>query len=247
MSKKLTPREAATSMEIARVLPPGDDERAIGYGVIGLPFSGGDYLVLRDFHAASFGPPYRSVWHRNPAGEWRVYTTGRPEESCPRYISADLVEPATVTPIDVTWLDDVTMRVFIDDVLDWTVECRATALTTMMSAMSMAMPMGAWTNKGFHAVMGRMATAMMGAGRMRLSGTHLPNGQSFMAAPRRIWEVTRSTALISGRDAGVIGPLVEQEFCGDFPLPQKGYLFADGFGHFENFDPTRHTLPTTAR
>lgn len=247
MSEKLTPRSAATSMEVGRVLPPGDDERAIGYGVIGLPFTSGHYLVLRDFHAASFGPPYRAVWHRNPQGEWRVYTTGKPEESCPRYLSSALVEPATVTPIDVTWLDDFTMRVYIDDILDWTVASRPTAVTTMMSAMSVRMPMGAWTNGGFQAVMGRVAGPMLRAGRMRLSGKQLPNGQSYMAAPRRMWEVTQSTAIIQGRDIGPIGPLSPQDRIGDFYLPQRGYVFADGFGHFENFDPARHASAVAAR
>ena len=155
MTQRLTPREAATA--IGTVLPPGTDERASGYGVIGLPFTSGHYLALRDFHAASFGPPYRAVWHRDDHGAWRVYTTGKPQESCPRYLSSALAEPATVTPIDVTWLDDFTMRIYIDDVLDWTVQARPTALTRMVSAMSMRMPIGAWTNRLFQGGMGRMA------------------------------------------------------------------------------------------
>lgn len=247
MSARLTPREAATSRDIGTVLPPGDDERVVGQGVIGLPFASGHYLVLRDFHAASFGPPYRAVWHRTPAGEWRVFTTGKPEESCPRFISAALVEPATVGPIDITWLDDFTMRVYIDDILDWTVESRATPVTRMMTAMSVRMPVGAWTSRGFQAVMGRMAGPMLRAGRMRLSGTALPNGQSYLAAPRRLWEVTRSRAVVHGEDVGPIGPLATQGHIGDFPLPQRGFVFADGFGHFENFDPAKHVAVVGAR
>jgi hypothetical protein len=37
-------------------LPAGDDERVVGFGVMGLPFAGGHYLSFRDFPATSFSP-----------------------------------------------------------------------------------------------------------------------------------------------------------------------------------------------
>jgi len=37
-------------------LPSGDDERVVGFGVMGLPFAGGHYLSFRDFPATSFSP-----------------------------------------------------------------------------------------------------------------------------------------------------------------------------------------------
>ena len=37
-------------------LPSGDDERVVGFGVMGLPFAGGHYLAFRDFPATSFSP-----------------------------------------------------------------------------------------------------------------------------------------------------------------------------------------------
>jgi hypothetical protein len=240
MTVQLTPREAATSMELGATLPSGDSERVTGYGVIGLPFASGHYLALRDFVASSFGPAYRSVWHRDPAGNWTVYSTAEPQLSCPRYLSAAMSGPPVTTPIDVTWLSDTQVRIYIDDVLDWTVEAESTTATRMMTAMGRRMPASAWTNRVVLAAMGRVAGPMLSAGRMRLRGL-LPNGQEFVAAPRRIWAITASAATLRGEDFGPIGPLRKQDRLGDFWLPQAGIFFADGVGRFESFDSARHT------
>lgn len=246
MSEKLSPRAAATSMEIGRALPPGDDDRAAGYGVIGLPFASGHYLALRNFHASSWGEGYRAVWHRNPAGEWSVYSTVPGELSCARYIGADLSRPTIVAPIDVTWLDDETVRVFIDDMLDWTIRVSGTPATRMMTSMSGQMPQWAWTSGGALGAMGRMASVMLGAGRMRLAG-EISNGQQFCAAPKRIWFVADSAAVIEGEDAGPIGPLQTQDKIGDFWLPQRGIFYADGSIHFDSYEPGHHPLVGAAR
>jgi hypothetical protein len=245
MTQKLTPREAATSMEHGTELPAGDDERVIGYGVIGLPFASGHYLALRNFVASSFGPPYCSVWHRDPMSGWSIYSDVDAAQSCPRYLSVAQSRPAIVAPIDLTWIDDFRLRVYIDDALDWTIEARPTAATRLMTAMGAAIPASAWTSRAVMGVMGRVAGPVLGAGRMRLAGG-LPNGQTFTAAPQRIWSVTDSTATVEGRDAGPIGPLPEQDRLGDFWLPQRGIFFTNGFGHFETFDPERHRSPVGA-
>ena len=82
MAVLATPRAVAERAEAAPSLPPGDDERISGYGVMGLSFASGDYLVLRCMTAASFGSGYRAVWHRGPAGDLTVYSTAEPEHSC---------------------------------------------------------------------------------------------------------------------------------------------------------------------
>jgi hypothetical protein len=66
-----------------------------------------------------------------------------------------------------------------------------------------------------------------------------PNGQHFQAAPRLLWAVTNSTALVGGHDIGPPGPLPHQDRLGDFWLPQRG-LFAVGTARFDTYDPTRH-------
>jgi len=226
-------------MELGAVLPDGSDERVSGYGVIGLPFASGHYLALRDFVASSFGPAYRSVWHRDPAGGWTMYSTTQPELSCPRYLGAALAHPPVTTSIDVSWLSGDRVRVFIDGILDWTLQMASTPATRLMTAMGQRMPAWAWRNRVVLAAMGRIAGPMLSAGHMRLTGV-MPNGQDFLAAPRRIWSIEDSAATVRGEDLGPIGPLAEQDRIGDFWLPQRGIFFADGIGRFEAFDPVHH-------
>jgi hypothetical protein len=234
-----TPREAATSMATDVDLPDGRDERVTGYGVIGLPFTSGHYLAMRDFVASSFGPAYSSVWHRDPDGNWSLYSTTPPEQSCSRFIGAALAHPPVTVPIDVTWLGDSQLRIYIDDVLDWTMQLASTPATRMVTAMSQRMPAAAWRNRAVLAAMGRAAGLMLSAGRMRLAGD-MPDGQDFVTAPRRIWSIRSSSALVRGEDIGPLGPLARQDRVGDFWLPQRGIFFADGVGRFESFDSARH-------
>ena len=50
-----TPQAGATGSKLMD-LPSGDDERVVGFGVMGLLFAGGHYLAFRDFPATSFSP-----------------------------------------------------------------------------------------------------------------------------------------------------------------------------------------------
>jgi hypothetical protein len=81
---KTTPQAAAAATAHTE-LPSGDDERVVGFGVMGLPFASGHYLAFRDFPVTSFAPAYLSVWHRTPDGEWTFYATTPGPQSCSRY------------------------------------------------------------------------------------------------------------------------------------------------------------------
>ena len=214
-------------------LPPGDDDRVAGFGVIGLPFASGHYLALRCFGASSFGPPYKSLWHRDPAGVWTVFSTIDDARGCPRYIGAALAGPSIITPIDVSLIDETSVRVYVDDAVDWTFRVAPTRATTLMSGVSAWLPERAWANRWVLRFMGRLAGPMLSAGRMRLTGT-MPNGQRFKAAPRRVWSIQSSHATIEGIELGPVGPLAEQARLGDFWLPQRGLFFAEGVGRFED-------------
>jgi hypothetical protein len=218
-------------MELGAALPDGSDERVTGYGVIGLPFASGHYLALRDFVASSFGPAYRSLWHRDPTGAWTVYSTTEPELSCPRYLGAALAQSPVTKLIDIAWIDDCQVRVSIPDTLEWTLQLTSTPATRLMTRVAQWMPASAWRSKAVLAGMGRMASLALSVGRMRLNGA-MPNGQEFFAAPRRVWVVEHSSATVHGEDLGPIGPLPEQVRLGDFWLPQRGIFFADGVGRF---------------
>lgn len=231
MERVIAPGIAASIRdEIA--LPPGEDDRFAGFGVIGLPFTSGHYLALRCFTASSVGPPYKSLWHRDPAGAWTVYTTVDAAYSCPRYIGPALARPAIVTPIDVRLIEDDGVRVHIDDAVDWTFTITPTRATSLMTAMGSWMPQRAWSSRFLLGAMGRMAGLMLSAGRMRLAGT-MPSGHRFTAAPRRVWSITSGRATVNGVDLGPMGPLAEQAKLGDFWLPQRGVFFANGVGRFE--------------
>jgi hypothetical protein len=58
-------------------------------------------------------------------------------------------------------------------------------------------------------------------------------------APKQLWVVADSRAVLHGQDLGPIGPLMRQARLGDFHMPQHGIGMV-GSGHFETFDPDRH-------
>ena len=86
------PRDFASQMETEPTLPPGDDERFVGYGVMAQPFASGHVLALRRFVATSVGPAYTAVWHRDPDGRWTFRITGEPLQCCNRYFGSAVDE-----------------------------------------------------------------------------------------------------------------------------------------------------------
>jgi hypothetical protein len=238
MTDLRTPLDAANAVLRHPVLPAGNDERFVGFGVMGLPFASGHYLALRQFPATSFSPGYRSVWHRDPEGVWTFYATTPGPQSCARFFSAATPHDAVQCDIDVGWVTPWSLFVEIPNLLAWQIDIRATAATRLMSAVGGRLPARAWTNPAALAVLGRMAGPTLRAGRVRLCGT-APNGQRFMIAPARVWAVAQSRAVLRDVDLGPVGPLHRQARLGGFRPPQRG-VFAVGSGHFETFDATRH-------
>ncbi|MEU4316332.1 hypothetical protein [Nocardia sp. NPDC024068] len=231
-----SPRSIA---ETDPALPSGaDQERFAGYGVMGLPFTSGHYLAFRHFAASSVGPGYESVWHRDPAGEWVIYSSVSPAMSCARYYGSALAD-ARVTNIAVTWLGPYSLTVEIPDVLDWSIELGRSAATAAMTGLGGVMPAALWRSPAVLSMMSRVAGPALGVGRVRLSGA-APNGQWFRTNPKMLWTVEDSAARLDGVDIGPPGPLAEQTKLGDFWLPQRG-MFAVGQAYFEQYDAARHT------
>lgn len=237
MKRTRTPLAAATAVLAHPTLPPGNDERFVGFGVMGFPFVSGHYLALRHFPATTFAPAYRSVWHRDPGGVWTFYATTPAEQSCARYFSSATPQDAVQCDIDVAWTDPWTLCVAIPGLLDWTIDIQATPATRLLSAVGQRLPAGTWTNKPALAAVGVAAGALLRSGTMRLSAT-APNGQQFMVAPQQVWRAT-GRAAINGVDLGRPGPLQRQARLGGFRPPQRA-LFVVASGHFENFDPAMH-------
>ncbi len=219
-----TPRQAVATVEGNPRLARGSDERFTGYGAMGVPFSGGHYLALRDMVASSLGAAYRAIWHRDPQGRWTIFTTTAPVVSCPRYFgSAAAVE--RVPAVEMTWRDDWTLDVTMGTRLSWQLRLGSTTATRAVTTMGALMPEWAWESNAVLGSMGPTAGAVLRSGRIRLRG-RTPNGQGFKAAPARVWRVIGGAAEVDGIDLGDVGPLLEQARLGDFWLPQRGLFFA---------------------
>lgn len=218
-----TPRQATQGLLDDPRLPGGDDERFIGYGVMGMPFGTGDYLALRDMVATSVGPAYRAIWHRDPAGRWTIYTTAAPEQSCPRYFGS-VSSSVRVPSIGVTWHGDYTLHVDLGDIVSWRIELGSTPATRMMTTMGGLLPEAGWNSSVVLAAMGPVASGVLQSGRVRLRGA-TPNGPRFKSAPSKVWRVTGGRATYGGKDLGASVPLGDQTRLGDFWLPQRGIFF----------------------
>ena len=213
---------------------------------MGLAFSSGHYLALRDMAATSIGPAYRSVWHRDPAGAWTMFTTTDPELSCPRYFGAACAQIERVAGIDATWTDGDMLHVRMGDRLSWQVQLGRSASTRLMSGMGRMMPARAWRSDVLMAAMGPMAGPMLRSGRVRLRG-QTPNRQHFRAAPVRVWRVIDSTAVLDGVELGRPGPLDQQTRLGDFWLPQRGIFFLATAEFEAADDPVVASAPKAGR
>jgi hypothetical protein len=220
------------------ILPPGDDERFVGFGVMGLPFSNGHYLAMRHFPATSFAPPYVSVWHRDPSCNWTFYATTPGPQSCARYFGSASANDALQCDIDVTWTGPWAVRVEIPGVLGWSIDLHESRATRVMSRIGGRLSDNAWTDPRVSRRLSRIASRTLDVGDVRLTG-RAPNGQCYAMAPKHMWLVADSHAQLHGRDLGPTGPLLRQARLGDFRMPQRGIAMV-GSGHFETFDPVRH-------
>ena len=220
------PRFYAESDELERTGDhPDAAEHFSGYALMGQPFSSGYYLAFRHFRHSSIGPGYRALWVRTPSGNWTVYADTAPELSCARYIGAAL-DRAVPAAVEIEWEGPAGVTVRVPDRVRWHLELGRSVPTTLLTAMALRMPKPLWRRDSVLQAMGVMAGTMLSAGRMSVCGV-TPNGQTFQAQPRRLWQVLETNAVIDGQDAGRAAPLPEQARLGGFWLPQRGIFAAD--------------------
>ena len=213
-------REIIKSIEESASLPVGTGDRFSGYAVIGLPFRSGHVLAMRRFPASSIGAAYTSVWHRMPDGKWTFYSTVAPEEGCSRYFGGE-IERNVVTPIDIVWTGAEQFRVLIADTLEWEVTLTESTMSRLMNVLARMVPDTWWQANQMLRAMGYAARISLGTGKLNLTGT-TPNGQRFIANPRRVWLIDSSHAVIDGIEVGPVGPLKLQASLNDFLIPQRG-------------------------
>ncbi|MDP5228256.1 MULTISPECIES: hypothetical protein [Arthrobacter] len=227
----MEPRFMARRSDVA-VLPPGQDDRFAGYGVVALPFSSGYLLALRHFPASTLGAGYDSLWMREPDGQWTILTTVPGDLACPRYFSSAL-RAAEQTEIRLHWHSPSVLVVSVAAPWDlsWELDLGTSAVSALMSAVCPVIPAGWWRGSLFSRVMGVMAGSLFAAGRMSLSGK-TPNGNQYTMGPRRVWVIRDSRASLRGQDLGTPARLAVQDRLGDFWLPQRG-LFMQGWAGFD--------------
>lgn len=237
------PKELVDKLEQGAELPSGDEERFVGYAVLGVPFTSGHLLAMRRWPVSSLGEGYTSVWHRDPQGKWIFYTDVPPQLGCPRYFGSAVAE-AEVRDIEIAWTGsrDFTVSIEDDPGLNWRLSLAKTPVMRLMNAMGTIMPDALWRQEAVLKLMGKAASLVLRAGRLELAG-QVPNRQRFIANPLLLWEIQFSTARMGEQDLGEVSPLPVQTRLGDFWLPQRG-IFTIGRGFFEPLDPARHALTT---
>ena len=201
-----------------------------GYGVFGLPFSSGHVLALRVFPENDFAP-YRTVWHRDPAGVWSIhYDAPRSDVACPRYYGAAAATNAPAR-IELSWESSDRLVVRMDDpALTWTIRATEPPVLRAMNAASRRMPLWTWKHRSLLAPR-EWAARMLGLGRIRLDGV-MPSGHYGILMPQRMYFVDESEARLDGVDLGHPTRARPNPDIGGVPLPARGVL-AIGQAHFE--------------
>jgi len=163
--------------------------------------------------------------------------------ACPRYFGSAL-EEALVREIEISWSSphDFTISIQEAPSLEWHLSLAQTPATRLINAVGGVLPDALWRKEAVLKAMGKAASIMLRAGRLRLTG-QVPNHQRFIANPMLIWAIQSSTARMGNEDLGSVGPLAVQTRLGDFWIPQRG-IFAIGRAFFEPLDPARHALTT---
>ncbi|GAB3268505.1 hypothetical protein [Arthrobacter pigmenti] len=220
-----SPRDYAQAAAGITALPDDNVERFAGYAVMGLPLSSGCYLAFRHFTASSVGPDYRAVWLRRTNGQWTIYATAPPEQSCARYFGS-AVEDAVTTDVVIDWDSPNQARIQVPGIVDWWLKLGTSPTTRAVSAVAPCMPEFLWRNEIVLRAMGMAMGPVLRAGSMNFTG-QVPNGQTFQAKPLKVWTIVDSKATIDSKPAGTPLPLPEQERLADFMLPQRGLFVAD--------------------
>jgi hypothetical protein len=203
-------------------------EQLTGWAILTLPFSSGDVLGVRVFPYSDFAP-YRSVWHRSPAGEWSVYVDGPSLEiGCPRWWGPAL-RTSRLAAVNVEWTGPRTLRVTMaEPALDWTVTLAERPMEAMMNRMGGPMPTWTWRPRPLRAMREVMANRALRMGRIRLDGL-APAGMPLVMMPDLVYGVESSRAILRGVDLGEVTRAEEEPQVGEFRFPVRGALAIGDF------------------
>jgi hypothetical protein len=202
--------------------PWAGHEYVRGWGVFGLPFDSGHVLALRVFPENDFAP-YRTLWHRDPAGRWSIHVDGpRLETACPRYYGS-ASESTGFANIDLTWTGPASLRVLVDSPsLEWTLTASEPRYLRLLTAIGARLPLWTWRHEALLRPRERLAH-WLGAGDLRLSGV-MPSGHAGTLMPQRMYFIEESEATLDGIDLGRPTRSDTNPSIGGVPLPARGIL-----------------------
>jgi hypothetical protein len=217
--------------------PWPNQEYVKGWGVFGLPFDSGHVLALRVFPENDFGP-YRTIWHRDPDGNWAIYVDGpRLDTACPRYYGV-ACKRTGYAHIDLTWTGPATLRVTMDNpALEWTLTARSTRFLDLLNAVSAALPPATWRPRSLVRARERMAKSL-GMGNIEMTGV-MPSGHTGTLMPKQMYFIDESRAVLAGVDLGRPIHLKINPKIGEVPLPARGML-AIGEAVWDILDPVEY-------
>jgi hypothetical protein len=203
-------------------------EQLTGWAIMGLPFESGHVLGLRDFGVSDFAP-YRSIWHRDPAGNWSVHVDGPAlEVGCPRWWGPALHE-ATLASIRIECVDARTLRVSMaEPALDWTITLERRPMEGLMNLASAPMPTWSWRPRALRAMREVMGRGLLGLGRITMS-EEAPAGVEAVLMPKVMYGVESSHATLGGLDLGGAVTAAAEPEIGRFRLPRRGVLAIGDF------------------
>ena len=124
----------------------GDDERSVGFGVLGPPSPVGITLALRMFPRDLVLTRLQVGMAPRPGRGWTFYATTPGPLSCARYFSSATTSDAVQCGVDLAWVTPSSLYVGIGGLLEWHIDLRSTFPTRLMSAVGERLPAQAWTN-----------------------------------------------------------------------------------------------------
>lgn len=209
--------------EVRGRAPWSDHEYVKGWGVFGLPFDSGHVLALRVFPENDFAP-YRTIWHRDPAGRWAIYADApRLDIACPRYYGR-ACDRTAFAKIEVAWTGPSSLRVTMNDPsLEWDLTASDTPVLRTMNRISARLPLWTWRSAPLLRAREALAQRVLGMGDLRLSGT-MPSGHVGTLMPQRMYLVESATATLDGSDLGRPTRAAQNPRIGDVALPARGVL-----------------------
>jgi hypothetical protein len=207
--------------EVRGPAPWAGYEYVKGWAVFGLPFDSGHVLALRIMPESSIAP-YRSLYHRDPLGNWALYVDGPKVCACTKYYGA-ACNLTGHTRIQLEWTGPATLRVTLDQPpLNWTLTATSDRRLDLINAVSAVLPLSSWRSSPLLRARERLAKAM-GLGELELSGT-TPSGDVETLMPEQIYFIDESSASLEGVDLGRPVHLHENPRLGTLPLPARGIL-----------------------